>query len=390
MPILSEFNMHEPVIRLFDSNNIDLLPWPDNPDGDYAKRFLPPLIKNGVPHYIDNIETNMMALLIDNLVLPITVNEAQYHNSYVCSPYGHYVGYAKESISHIAHRFLGRPLKSMIWLLGKILRQGEINKVVVVNNWLFSTNLYPKINQEQIAKISNFLKKKFPQYAIVFRSVSTYENRELYLFLKSNKFQMIASRQVYFINTLKESTFQSRMYKSDLKALRESTHELVKHQEIKETDIDRIEKLYRAVYLDRHSSLNPQLNVNFIKLALENQLLYMQGLRKDGCLDAVAGYYCRNGVMMSPLLGYDTKKSKNSKLYRITSVMLTQEAKDKKLLYHLSSGAAVFKKLRRAEGNIEYMAVQHDHLPFRRRLPWRLLRWVMNSFGIIFMKRYDK
>ncbi len=378
------------TVALFDASNIDSLPWPSNEDGEYAKRFLLPLIKNGAQHYIDNVETTMMALLIADLVLPLTINEAQYQNSYVCSPYGHYIGYARESIVHITGRFLEKPLQALIWALGKVLQRGQINKVIIVNNWLFSTNLYPKISHEQVAIITEELKRKFPEHAIVFRSVHTYDGKDLYEILKDNQFHLIASRQVYFINTFKEATFQSRMYKSDLKALRESEHEIVSHTDIVLKDIDRIAMLYRAVYLDRHSSLNPQLNANFIKLAIENQILQLHGLRKNGQLDAVSGYFCRKGVMMAPLLGYDTSQSKDNKLYRISSVILTREAKEKKMLYHLSSGAGFYKKLRRAEGNIEYMAVNHGHLPVDRRLPWFALKWMMNSLGVVLMKRYDK
>src|SRR5688572_14191534 len=113
--------MQDKRVCLFDQTNIDQLPWPENEDGEYAKRSLTPLIKNGISYYVDNIDTIMIALTIDDIVLPITINNREYTNSYVCSPYAHYILYAYESCERIDHAWLKPPLKMVIWLLEKVL-----------------------------------------------------------------------------------------------------------------------------------------------------------------------------------------------------------------------------------------------------------------------------
>lgn len=380
----------EERVQLYDVNTIDSLSWPSTEDGAYAHKVLYPLIKNGVRHYIDNIDTEMKVLRIDDLVLPITVNESQYENSYVCSPYGHYVIYTFEFLSNLKSRVLGGALKILIKSLGKVLRWGNINRVVIVNNWMFSTNLYPQITQEQIQQIKKFLENRFPSHAILFRSVHTFKDNGLYQSLKRNKFNLIASRQVYLLNTHDEAVFQTRIFKSDLKLLRECDSEVISHRQLSLDDVPKISAFYNSIYLDKHSKQNPQLNSNFIKLALENQVLHLKALRKEGSISAVVGYFCRNGTMTSPFLGYDTSLPQNNKLYRLASTLLTLEAKERKLLLHLSSGAHFYKKIRRAEGNIEYMAVYHKHLPFVRRFPWYVLQGIINSIGIPFMKYADR
>jgi hypothetical protein len=93
------------TIRLFDTETIDQLPWPATTDGAYARAYLTPLLTNGPTHYITNVTTRYMALLIDEqIVLPISLNEEEYTNSYVCSPYSHYVTYAKEELVLIQQR----------------------------------------------------------------------------------------------------------------------------------------------------------------------------------------------------------------------------------------------------------------------------------------------
>ena len=84
-------------MELYDVHNLDSCPWPKTPEGQYVKEFLSPLIQKGVNAFIDNIRTDLRVLVWDDLVLPVTINQTEYENSYVCSPYSYYVSYAKES-----------------------------------------------------------------------------------------------------------------------------------------------------------------------------------------------------------------------------------------------------------------------------------------------------
>lgn len=377
-------------IQLYDKTNIHELSWPESEDGEYARKFLQPLIENGVQHYIENVDTKLLVLKIDDLVLPITVNDAEYHNCYVCSPYGQYVAYAKESLAPVKSKLIRKSILSLLWGLGKLLRLGKANKVIIVNNWLFSTNLYPKLSNLQIERIKEFLTKEFPEHAVVFRSVHTYGKENLYQLLEGNQFDLIASRLVYFMDTENEQIFTSRIFKSDLKLLRESEYRTVYSDEISEAELEKITSLYRSIYLDRHSTLNPQLNHNFMKLALRNQVLSLKALKgQNGEIDVVVGYFHRNGTLTCPLLGYDIKQPQSNGLYRLASTILTLEAKKQQKLFHLSSGAAFYKKIRKAEGHIEYTGVYNRHLSIPRRFPWFVLKQISNTVGIAFMKKFD-
>lgn len=376
------------MIQIYDIKNIDQLPWPKNEESEQTKKFLLPLIKNGINHYIDNIETQMVALLIDDLVLPVTINQGAYDNSFVCSPYGHYVSCTYAMFELLKSKFLKKLFKTCYWGVDQILRLGKINHVIIVNNWLFATDLHPFLTELQISKIKEILKKTYPNHAILFRSIHTYDNSNLYNNLKKNHFQLIASRQVYFLNTKKEDQFKSRLFKSDLKLLKECKYEILHNNEIPEDAIQRMTDLYRTIYIKKHTKNNPQLNFNYIKLMLESQIIQFKALRIEGRIDAVAGYFQRNGVMYSPFLGYDITQPKEIGLYRLASTLLTQEARSQRAIFHLSSGATFYKKIRKAEVGIEYNAVYHNHLPLKRRLPWLFLRAITNSLGIQVMKRY--
>ncbi|MBA3957266.1 MAG: hypothetical protein H0X51_02565 [Parachlamydiaceae bacterium] len=372
-------------VSLYDRSNIDKLEWPETEDGQYAKRFLMPFILNGVRHYIDNVDTEMMALKIDNLVLPITVNDSQYENSFVCSTYGHYVLAAYKFMDTV-HRGLRSPLKMLVRVLDTVLRRGRVNKAVIVNNWMFATNLYPEISSEQMGKIKKYLQEHFPQHAILFFSVHRYGDQKLYTALKNNRYSMLASRKVFFLNAKDETVFNSRIFKSDWKVFRESGYAMMENAAIPSVAVARLTTLYRNIYVERYQMGNPQLNENFMRLAIDNQLLQFRALHKDGDVHAVVGYVHRNGIMNAPLLGYDTSMPKEGKLYRVASTLLNMEAKKRGELFHLSSGASTFKCIRKGIGVIEYTAVCHRHLPLMRRLPWWFLQGITNSVGIPFMK----
>lgn len=376
-------------VQIFNASNIETLPWPKTPEADAARRFIVPLMQKGVAHYIDNIDTQLYAILIDDLVLPITLNDAQYDNSYVCSPYGHYVGYGLDSLEGIKNNFIRKSISAFLKGLGKALQAGHINKVVIVNNWLVSTNLHPHLSCEQIETISQYLQTQFPDHAIVMRSVHTFDGDLLFRALGQSQFDLVASRQVYFLKAQDDEVFTSRIFKSDQKQLESSQYEIVSHETLSLEAVEKMTELYRIVYVEKHSSVNPQLNENFIRLALESQVLQLKALRKEGRIDAVVGFFVRHGVMTSPLFGYNTSLSASSGLYRLASTMLTQEARDRKVLYHLSSGAATYKKIRKAESHLEYTAVYHRHLPWQRRLPWIVLKTICNSVGIALMRRIE-
>ncbi|CCB86376.1 MULTISPECIES: hypothetical protein [Parachlamydia] len=376
-------------IQVFNSKTIDQLIWPATPDGEYARKFLTPLVTKGVSHYIDNIDAEMQILKVNDHILPLVVTQNSYTTSYVCSPYGHYISYASQSLHLIEGKWIQSFAKNALNGFGKILKAGKINKVVYVNNWLFSTDLYAtEFTPQEIDLISNTLKNLFPLHAIAFRSINSYTNAQSLQALKDNAFDMIVSRQVFLTDTKNEQVFKTRIFKSDLKLMRESEYEILNETQLADEEYERVLHLYRELYIDKYSELNPQLNLQFLKYLISEGLMHFRVLKKDGRIDGVVGYYIRNGLMTSPFFGYDSSLPTSTGLYRLLSTILSLEAKEKGLILHQSSGASFYKKVRRAESYLEYMAVYARHLPYGRKIPWFLLKHTMNSVAIPFMEKY--
>lgn len=373
-------------IFLYDKNNIDSLVVSDNEDTKYAYNYLAPMIKNGVKKYIKNIDTDLKILKINDILLPININEAEYKNSYTSSLYVHYVSYTKEELYELKNPVLEFILKAALDILGCFYKLFKIDKVIYVNNWFLSTNLYLELSKEQYEKITKFLKEKYPNHAIVFRSLNeNLLNREI-SYLKDLGYKMLGSRQVYIFDCNKRACLKgkdkNKLYK-DIRLLKNSEYKVI---DMENSYTKQTLKLYNQLYLDKYSKYNPQFSEEYIKLCNENNLLNFKLLSKDNKINAVLGYYKRNNIMTTPIFGYDTTLPKDEGLYRMLSAQLVLESEQNGCTINMSSGASKFKIYRGAISSLEYSALYYSHLPFYRKLGYKLLFFVINKIAIPLIK----
>src|SRR5262249_9068635 len=154
------------------------------------------------------------------------------------------------------------------------------------------------------------------------------------------------SRRIFLFDPKDPKVVKTRAYKSDQKLLREGGYELIENKDIQPHDIPRIVLLYRSLYLEKHSPYNPQLNEQFFKHALEQNVFHFVALKRNGQIDAFAGYYEYSGWMTNPIVGYDTKMASQLDLYRQITMALCLQSIRKGLIFNMSSGAATFKQQR--------------------------------------------
>lgn len=380
-----------PVAAFHD--DLATIPWPEGPDGDYARRYLTPLMRDGVPAHIANADTRVAVVRVDDLALPATVNDAQWENSYVCAPYNHYVDYAREELKTLGEPLAEAALGAALHGIGLALRLGEINRVVHVNNWLLSTNLYPPLTRAQIGAVTRMLVARFPTHAIVWRSVNTVGGEALWQAFEDEGYQSIASRQLYYQYPADDAFYNHdhrKIWRKDLKLLRNSPYELLGPAELTEADLPRLKALYDQLYLEKYSLHNPQFTLRYLSTALATGTLELRALRhrETGSLDGVAGFFVRNGALTTPLFGYDIHLPQAVGLYRMLTVVMYQEAQARGLLLNMSSGAAGFKRSRGGRGNIEASMVYHAHLPPHRQATWALLAGLINGVAVPLMRHY--
>ncbi len=364
---------------LFTKENIHNLPFPQTEDGDYARRYLIPLMTEDPRRYIRNVfNTQLMAVKVGKTVIPITVTDFHPGNTYTVSPYSHYVSYGGlEEVKHLGNPLVEAVVKAIMKPVACHFRQSELDNVVFVNNYLLSTNLYPSVNSDQLSALSEALIEWFPDRAIVFRSVDQKKNPHVYQTLKKLGYDLVLSRQVWYMDPV--AALKTRQCKEDLRVLKKNGYEVVNGRDLSDEELHRAVRLYELLYLQKYSYYNPQFTFDFLKLARDAETLHMYGLKKDSQLNAIMGFFVRNGAMTQPLFGYDTSLPLEEGLYRLLTLVTLQEGVKRGLLVHASGGVGKFKKVRGGESVTEYNAVFTKHLPLRRRLPWKLIGLVSKA-----------
>ncbi|MBK8782541.1 MAG: GNAT family N-acetyltransferase [Anaerolineales bacterium] len=374
--------------ELFTRENIHTLQFPSTADGDYARRYLIPMMKDDPQKYIRNIHnTQLMAVKIDDVILPITITDFHPQNTYTVSPYSHYVSYGGlEEVKHLNSPLAEVVVKAVMKPVGWYFRYSELDKVVFVNNYLLSTNLYPSVNSDQLSAVSEALIQWFPDRAIIFRSVDQKKNPHIYQTLDEIGYDLVLSRQVWYMEPV--AALKTRQCKEDVRVLKKAGYDVVSGKDLSDDELHRAVQLYELLYLQKYSYYNPQFTFDFLKLARDEDTLHMYGLKKDGQLNAIMGFFIRNGAMTQPLFGYDTSLPLEEGLYRLLTLVTLQEGVKRGLLVHASGGVGKFKKVRGGESVTEYNAVFTKHLPRKRQLPWKLIQAVSKA-AIPYFKKMD-
>jgi hypothetical protein len=139
--------------ELFTRENIHTLSFPQTADGDYARRYLIPLMTDP-QKYIHNVNnTQLMAVKVGEMVIPITVTDFHPQNTYTVSPYSHYVSYGGlEEVKHLNNPLAEAVVKAIMKPIAGYFRYAELDKVVFVNNYLVSVSKQrPAIGVERSA-----------------------------------------------------------------------------------------------------------------------------------------------------------------------------------------------------------------------------------------------
>lgn len=378
---------HSARFQLFDQANNEDLEWPL--EAKYERDFISPFLSSGSQTYISNVQTRMYVLKTGSNVLPITINDKEYDNANVCSPFTKYVTYGKRELKAINNIFLKLLASFPLSSFGTFLKAGKINQVACINNWLVATNLYPNMNGVSIREMTPFLIDAFPNHTIMFPSLNQHANAPLMCELQECGYQLIPTRKVFILDQSLKNYTKERNTQNDFALLKKTPYQIVTHDEINEFDYGRIAELYHYLYIQKYSDCNPKFTPELIKLFHIKKLLNLQGLRrKEGDLVAIIGTFHRNGVLANPLVGYDTQLPISDGLYRLVTALSIKEAFDKGLIYNMSAGVSEFKKKRGGIGYIEYNAVFHKHLPFHQRQPWNILHFMMNKIGVPFLHNY--
>ncbi|MEZ4321450.1 MAG: GNAT family N-acetyltransferase [Myxococcota bacterium] len=350
------------------------VPWPDTEEARALRAWVEPLWAEGTAAWMENVHTSVYVVVCGDTVLPVTEG-CEPGDAWVVSPTAHYVSYALDETRHF-----GALARAASWALSLplygICRVGRFDRVVYVNNWLLSTNLYPVLTREAVVAVLGCVRERWPDHAVVFRSVDLALRAELDGWLGELGARRVFARRIHVVRDNREAAKRGNNRK-DAKLARESAH-----RPSSAVDVDRAAALYRQLYIDKYSTFNPVFSPRLIERAARDGLWELTAWERDGRADAVIGTWTFNGVLTTPLLGYDTERPVSEGLYRLACRGILDRAAQHGVIANRSAGAAAFKQSRGATSHVEVVGVFDGHLGPLRRFPWWLVQTVLDRLVV--------
>ncbi len=358
---------------------------------DMQAGFLTAMLADGTAQYVANAPAALHVLDVDGALLPVTLPLPAADPSYVISPHAHFARYTAEELHKLNNRPAEALLRGVIAATGAALKAGGVDQTALVNNYLLSTNLWPRLGPCAEGGIRDALVAAFPDHAVALRSVDARTQTGRLGRLRAAGFRLVPARQVWI---------QDAERAAGLKRVRKDLRRHAGHRwriaEVTVADAPRVAELYGMLYLDKYSRLNPQLTVRFFERAIAGGWLTFRGFARDGDpangLDAVLGYVVRETAcgltMTQSVFGFDTRLPLRLGLYSLLSTQVFLEAQAHGLLVHRSAGAGAFKAARGAVPVPEFLAVYDRHLPAARRAPWALLEALGTRIGLPLLRTY--
>ncbi len=375
-------------VRLLDPATMTATDWPAG--SEMLRAFTGGFAQQGVTRLVANLRTELRLLHTGHAVLPVTINEADYGNTYTCSPYTAYATYAKEETRLLRDRWWCPALGALADSAGAVLKAARINQMVQVNNWMVSTNLLRRDATWNLDAITEVLREKFPQHFICFRSLNAWSDAALLGQSRASGYKLVASRQVYVFEDFARTWLTTHNAKLDRQLLARMEFRVIAHDELGEADYARMAELYRQLYIEKYSRLNPQFTAAYLRLCHRARVMTFFGLRAPaGKLVGILGLFAIDGIVTAPIVGYDTSLDSRLGLYRLLMTLTFQFAMQHGLRLNLSSGAAQFKRLRGGSPQIEYSVIYDRHLTPARRFAVSTLAAVTNGLGVPLMRKFQ-
>ncbi|MBI3727918.1 MAG: GNAT family N-acetyltransferase [Burkholderiales bacterium] len=350
----------------------------------------------GGQHWLNNATCDIDAIEIAGQSQPVTLLEkSSWQESYVASPRSTWLRYPRQEILRQVDPAWAQAIKlgscAIFGLLSALFKASKLDQAAIIANHLVSTNLYSDWSVTEISAATDKLLNTYPQRPLMMRNICPQVNPELTESLLSAGWQLFPSRMIYLCDPQQTSVWKHNHVKQDARLLDNTEVEVLTHEHLQMQDIAVLQQLYRQLFIDKHSYLNPDFSAAFFELCLETQFLEMHALRWQGRLVGVLGIYTHpeHGWLTTPLIGYDTSLPKELGLYRRLMALLLKTAKDKKLKLHYSSGASQFKRARGGIPQLEYTSIYNRHLSTTAVQSTAIFGRLLTTFAPAILKKAD-
>jgi hypothetical protein len=364
----------------------------ESSDTAKARSFHTLLNSAPTEHFITNLSTTVGLHSLGPTVLPITINgDPLGPTCYLCCPSVAYIDYAREELRHFSgFRSLSRTLDAVLKLGYPLIRAAQLDRQVQVNNWLLATNPIPDVPLDALVSMTRELAESNPGHVIIWRSLNDYSDNDAIRIFRQAGYQLYPARQIYLFDCRDGEPRVHRDERRDTALLDNGAFSIVPSAKFRDDDHARAQVLYQHLYLEKYTWMNPQYTSAFIQSMRVNGLLEFQGLRaRDGQLAGVIAFFDCGRAMTAPIVGYDATLPQETGLYRMLMALGTTRARERKMLYNMSAGAASFKRNRGGVRALEYSAVYNAGSPPKQRLAAFVVRKILERVGVPVLRSFE-
>lgn len=373
---------------IYDQTTITSAPWPDTEEGHYARKFLTPLVREGTAGFVSD-RTMLRVVGLDDLLIPIAVQEGEYDNSTNMSTFARYIRLPRAGLQQMSwHPVVIAALGVTLDVFGRLLQAARIDQCVYIGSWILFRNMEPILTKDQARRLTAFLVERFPGHAIVFSALNPMTHQTLidnltgidYAFLFAGHTRMLMPYNAPVSRPERENR------RRDGKLLQRSGYEILGAEEVRGC-APRLAELYRGLNREKYAT-NPMVEAKFFDRAIHDKTLTIRVARKHGRIDGFYGYVIRGDVLFSPVFGYEMSIPQEVGLYRMLVHRLVQDALDLGLAVETGAGADRFKSLRGDSPVPRYGAFYTSHLSMHRRAAWAALKAYANGPFLASIRAY--
>lgn len=338
---------------------------------------------------ISNWFADMRSISIDGHLLPLAVGCAATDQTYLASPQHGYIDYARDECDQIGDVSAQRWAKLCLSFVEPWFRALRLDESVSINAWGVSTHLYAHWSSDQLANLTRRVLTDFPSRPLWLRTLHEGYDLSLMQSLTQQGWQFWPSRVVYGFDWQTATIWmKQRNNQIDQKLLTKTSLTALFPTDFTSSRAEMMAKLYRQLYVDKHSRWNAHYTPAYFEQAIEHQWLSFYGFADEqGQLIAFIGVFEQGGVMTTPMLGYDTALPASLGLYRLLMARVLKICVQQQKYLNLGAGSAHFKRIRGGVACMEWHGFYVGHLPLWRRCAMTLTGKIMSRYVPSFLAK---
>ncbi len=349
---------------IYDRSTIGALSSEGGGFSEAGLAYLRPLIENAPSYYIDNLTSEMGLLVVNDKVIPFTVNN-QRASCYLVSVTAIVNSYIKLSLGLERRSGWRAVVKRAIDAVNPFLALVQIDRVVFVNDWLLSTNPTIRLTEGEMRNVTEALAEAYPSHSLIFKSLAAPDADAW----SPEDYGMFPYKSNFYTYP---NTRKTRNNAGDLALLRKTTLQLQELDRAAEEELDRFVALYEDLYFGRYSKASPRLNREWFRHAVGSGLFRCVVVRDGAEILGFSLQLAHQGELISSYIGYDTSLPKEAGVYRLLMLSGWLKAREEGLVFNMSGsgrwpGVQTFKRQRGAVLEKQYGAHYSAHLPWPKK-----------------------